>query len=99
MKKHKIFRYGGWKFVVSRDREFRQGEYEAVFRNALREGRSCHLFTLFNKGSDTALVQIRLFDDGPTHFEVFAPSLIRLVEEEKTVIIGVFDRSDWPEVP
>lgn len=64
-----------------------------------RLGKQCELFTLLKKGTEEAILQMQLFDDGRIHSEVFAPLLMQINPKKKFVLVGIFDTSNWDNVP
>ncbi len=94
------YRSGEWRVLVSEDNDFRQENWEVTFRRAIHLSMKCEEFSLMIEEKEETLLTLYLFDNGAFSAEVYSPSLIRRKGDgEKSMWIGVFDRSSWDFVP
>ena len=87
-----IHQHGKWSVEVSDDPEFRGDHFDAAFRLAIRAGRKCELFTLFDDDrpkSENAIIQILIFSAGMIQLWCYAPCMVQCHPKDKVILVGV----------
>ena len=84
-----------WTIDLSDDSGFLGDHYEVSWRNTIRLGRPCELFTIHSDHDpDDAFVQIMLFDDGSTQAWTWHPAMIQISPAEMRIAIGILKPDD-----
>ena len=88
-----LYEHNDWKVEVIDLNDPENDDFYVAFRRTIREDQECELFTLLQDDSDDARIQIRLYDDGTSHSEVYEPMLVRAIPAIKGILINLYENS------
>lgn len=75
-----------WIIEMIKDEDGLWEEYEAVYRTTMRDGRECEQFTILEKESDYAPVQIQIFKNDEVNVSAFEAAFVTIKRRPKRII-------------